>query len=106
MLCTEFICLCPGGVSIITNNVPNLSNLTIMEKHFKSIEDINTNGILASYLLQSKSYLKITGIPYLRSDGNKISSDNVTDFMSHIELFENIFLATDGDQGELITEQR
>ena len=65
ILHVEFICPCPGGVSIITNNIPNLSNLTIMEKHFKSIEGINTNKVLAPHLPQSKSYLKITGIPYL-----------------------------------------
>ena len=64
-----------------------------MEKHFKSIEGIDTNEVLAPHLPQSKSYLKITGIPYLCSDGNKISSDNVTDLMKHIELFENISLA-------------
>ena len=46
----EFICPCPGGVSIITNNILNLSDLAIMKKHFKSIEDINTNKILASRL--------------------------------------------------------
>jgi len=89
----EFIRPCPGSISIITNNVPNPSDLTIMEKHFKSIEGIDTNEVLAPHLPQSKSYLKITGIPYLCSDGNKISSDNVTDFMKHIELFENISLA-------------
>jgi len=93
ILCVEFIHPCPGGVSIITNNVPNLSNLTIMEKYFKSIEGINTNKVLTPCLPQSKSYLKITGIPYLQYDGNKISSDNVTDFMKYIELFEGIFLA-------------
>ena len=60
-LCAEFICPCPGDISIITNEV------------------------LALCLPQSKLYLKITSIPYLHSDGNKISSDNVTDFMKHIE---------------------
>jgi len=65
----------------------------IMEKRFKSIEGINTNEVLAPCLPQSKFYLKITGIPYLCSDRNKISSNNVTDFMKHIKLFENISLA-------------
>jgi len=90
----EFIRPCRGGVSIVTNNVPNLSNLMIMEKYFKSIEGINSNKILTPRLPQLKSYLNITGIPYLQLDGNKISSENVTDFMNHIELFENISLAT------------
>jgi len=34
------------------------------------------------------------GLPYLRSDGNKITSENITDFMKHINLFENVSLAT------------
>ena len=33
-------------------------------------------------------------LPYLRSDGNKITSENVIDFMKYIDLFENISLAT------------
>jgi len=36
-----------------------------MEKHFKSIEGINTNEVLTPHPPQSKFYLKITGIPYL-----------------------------------------
>jgi len=54
----EFICPCPGGVSIITNNIPNLSDLAIMKKHFKSIEDINTNKILAPRLLNRNTISK------------------------------------------------
>ena len=93
-LCVEFIHPCPGGIFIVTNNVSNLSNLTIIEKHFKSMEGINTNKVLAPRLPQSKSYLKITGIPYIQSDSNKIMSDNVIEFMKYIEIFENISLAT------------
>ena len=49
--------------------------------------------MLSPRLPQSKSYLKITGLPYLQSDSNKITSENVVEFMKHIDLFEDISLA-------------
>ena len=49
--------------------------------------------MLSPRLPQSKSYLKITGLPYLQSDGNKITSKNVVEFMKHIDLFKDISLA-------------
>jgi len=91
---SEFIRPCSSGIAIVTNNVPNPSDLSIIEKYFKSVEGINGNDILSPRLPQSKSYLKIIGLPYLQADGNKITSENVTDFMKHIDLFKNVFLAT------------
>jgi len=94
LMCLEFIHPCSGGIAIITNNVPNPSDLSVIEKYFKSVKSINSNDILSPRLPQSKSYLKIMGLPYLRADSNKITSENVIDFMKYIDLFENIFLAT------------
>ena len=68
--------------------------VTFPLKYFKSVEGINGNDIPSPRLPQSKSYLKITGLPYLQADDNKITSKNVTDFMKHIDLFENVSLAT------------
>jgi len=42
---SEFICPCSGGIVIITNNVPNPSDLSVIEKYFKSVEGINSNDI-------------------------------------------------------------
>ena len=61
----EFICPCPGGVSINTNSVLNTSNLNTIEKYLKSIDRAGNNKVLTPWLPQSKSYLKITGIPYI-----------------------------------------
>jgi len=91
---SKFIHPCSGGIAIITNNVPNPSDPSIIGKYFKSVEGINSNDILSPRLPQSKSYLKIMGLPYLRANGNKITSENVTDFMKHIDLFENVSLVT------------
>jgi len=88
----KFIWPCPRGISINTNNIPSSSDLTIMECYLRSVVGTNNNKILAPCLLQSKSYLKIIGIPYLQSSGNKLTTDDVTNFMSHTELFEFIFL--------------
>jgi len=91
---SEFIRPCSGGITIITNNVPNPSDLSVIEKHFKSVKGINGNEILSPRLPQSKSYLKIMGLPYLQANSNKITSENVIDFIKHIDLFENISLTT------------
>ena len=91
---SEFIRSCSGGIAIVTNNVPNPSDLSIIKKYFKSVEGINSNDIPSPRLPQSKSYLKIMGLPYLWANGNKVTSENVTDFMKHIDLFKNVPLAT------------
>ena len=62
---SEYIRLCSGGIAIITNEVPNPSDLFIIGNYFKSVEGINSNDIPNPRLPQSKSYLKITGLPYL-----------------------------------------
>jgi len=89
----EFICPCPGGISINTNNVPNTSDLTVMEHYLKSIEGAKNDEILAPRLPQSKSYLKITGIPYVQPSGEKLTSEDITNCFKHLELFESISLA-------------
>jgi len=61
----KFICPCSVGVSINTNSVPNTSNLNTIERYLKSINGVSNDKILVPRLSQSKSYLKITGIPYI-----------------------------------------
>jgi len=61
----EFICPGSVGVFINTNSVPNTNNLNTIERYLKLINGASNNKILAPRLPQSKSYLKITGIPYI-----------------------------------------
>jgi len=89
----EFIHPCPGGVSINTNSVPNTSNLNTIERYLKSINGTGDNKVLTPQLPQSKSYLKITGIPYIQPNGNKLTGDDITTTMKHLELFEPANLA-------------
>jgi len=74
----EFIRPCTGGISIATNNVPASSDLNTVERYLKSIEGINHDEVAPPRLPQSKSYLKIIGIPYVQPSGRNLSSDDIT----------------------------
>jgi len=89
----EFIRPCSGGVSININSVPNSSNLSTIERYLKSIDNTGNDKILAFWLSQSKSYLKITGIPYIQPNGDKLTDNDITTTMKHLELFEPMNLA-------------
>jgi len=88
----KFICPCLGGVSINTNSVPNTSDLNIIERYLKSINSTGNNEVLVLRLPQSKSYLKITGIPYIQPNSNKLTGDDIMSTMKHLELFEPVNL--------------
>jgi len=45
-------------------------------------------------LPQSKSYLKIIDISYIQPSSNSITSKEITNFLSHTGLFENITLVS------------
>jgi len=89
----EFISLCPKGVSINTNSVPNTSNLNTIERYLKSINGTSNNKVLTPWLPQSISYLKITSIPYIQPNGNKLTGNDIITTMKHLELFEPVNLA-------------
>ena len=60
----DFIRSDPIGPVIVTNKVTNQSNLQIISQYIKRSEDINELQVEKLHLSQSKSYLKIIGIPF------------------------------------------
>jgi len=54
----------PLGIMVVTNSVSLNSNLLIIEKYIKNLENIDSTQVKTLQLPQSKSYLKIIGIPY------------------------------------------
>jgi len=90
----EYIQPCPGGLSIATNNVPAPSDLTLIERYIKSIDGINNDEVLTPRLPQSKSYLKITRIPYIQPNGNRLTSEDIINFIASADIFETISLAS------------
>jgi len=91
---SEFIKLCPSGISIVTTNVPNSSNLSIMEKYFKSLDGLNNSDTITPCLPQSKSYLKVIDIPFIQSNSNKLTHEDIINAIKHTSLFETISFAS------------
>jgi len=57
----------PIGLLIVTNKVVLQSDLQIIDQYIKKSEDINELQVKEPRLPQSKSYLKIIGIPYYQN---------------------------------------
>ena len=89
----EFIRSAIESIIITTNNVPATSDLLVIERYVKSIEGIGLNEVAAPQLPQSKSYLKITGIPYMQPSGLAITSEDITNYLKNSDLFKGTTLA-------------
>ena len=66
----DFIHVNNKEMVITTDKVAITSNLNIIEKHIKNVDDIDMNKVMSSRLPQFKSYLKILGISYHIKDTN------------------------------------
>jgi len=66
----DFICVKDKGIIISTNNVANPSDLQEVEKYVKNMLYMEVDQISFLRLPQSKSYLKVVGIPYLTDQSN------------------------------------
>ena len=91
----DFICTDNKGILITTNNVASASDLNIIEKYVKELNDIDHNNIISLHLLQLKSYLKVLGISYLVEDTNlPIFSDIIKSIIKLTYIFNDIVLAS------------
>jgi len=60
---SKFICPWSGGIAIITNNVPNPSDLSVIEKYFKSKLLINYSFNLGRYIAMVRATNMNPGVP-------------------------------------------
>lgn len=67
---TDFICSNHQGLIITSNKVTSQSELSTIKNYIKNIDVINLENFISPYLSQSKSYLKIIGIPYIMKGTN------------------------------------
>jgi len=89
----NFIYLDQSGVTIVTNKVVSPLNLQTIESYVKSAKHIEAKGVEVSQLLQSKSYLKIIGIFYIRENANTpITLEVVEEIIKKNHIFNNIIL--------------
>ena len=91
----DFICSDPLNIMIITNKITLTSDLQIIKNYVKTANSIDSNGIKVPWLLQSKSYLKIIGIPYFHKVLlSPITSKDIEDIIKQNQIFNNIALAS------------
>ena len=94
-IAVDFIKSDPIGLVIVTNKVAIQSDLQIIDQYAKKSEDINELQAKEPRLPQSKSYLKITGIPYF-SNGRtqeQINASDVETALKQNQIFDDIKLA-------------
>ena len=93
-VCADFIYADNKGVIISTNNVVSNFDLQEIEKYIKNSLQTNDDNIASSWLPQSKSYLKIIGIPYFIDKLNThISSEDIECILKNSHIFNDIVLA-------------
>jgi len=91
----DFIHSINKGVIIITNKAAVVSDLSIIKKYIKDVKNIDLENISSPYLPQSKSYLKILGIPYLMGNSNLfIISDIIEEVLKSFHPFNEVTLAS------------
>ena len=94
-ICADFIISDSKGIIITTNNVASNSDLLEIEKYVKNLLKDNDNTVSSPRLPQSKSYLKIVGIPYYIDNSSiHISSEDIKHILKNNHIFNNIILAS------------
>lgn len=61
----DFIYKIDDRIIITTNKAIAALDLKVIKKYLKNNNEINSDSIKSPYLLMSKSYLKIIGLPYI-----------------------------------------
>ena len=91
----DFICIEKCGLVIITNKVASALDLQTIKKYVKNIYNIKANQVESLRLPQSKSFLKITGIPYISETTNThISTKKVKKIIKKNHIFNNVVLVS------------
>ena len=94
-VCADFIYADNKGIIISTNNIASNSDLQEIEKYIKNSLQTSDDNIMSPWLLQSKFYLKIIGIPYFIDKSNTcISSEDIEYILKNNHIFNDIVLAS------------
>ena len=91
----DFVHSDQAGITIVTNKVASPLDLQMIEKYIKNVNSIDINKVNVPWLPQSKSYLKIIGIPYLLENTNTpMLADIVESIIKSNHIFNNIMIAS------------
>ena len=86
----------PLDITIVTNKISQQSDLQIIDQYVKNSNNINTLQVEESHLPQSKSYLKIIGIPFFIHSNTQecLTSSDVKTILKQNQIFNNITLVS------------
>ena len=91
----DFIHVDDKGIVVTTNNVMSSSDLQEIKKYVKNSLFSDVDKVLLARLPQSKSYLKIVGIPFISKKTNSyITLDEIEDVLKNNHIFNNIILTS------------
>ena len=92
----DFICLNMASITVVTNKIAIQSDLYIIENYIKKVDNIDIINVDTPCLSQSKSYLKIIGIPYHpHNSSNKcLTPNNAEDIIKQNQIFDNVVLVS------------
>ena len=83
------------GITITINNISSISDLQEIEKYVKSSLTSDSEHVSTPRLPQSKSYLKIVGIPFISERMNTcIFLNEIKNILKTNHLFNNIILTS------------
>jgi len=84
-----------SSIMVITNKVVQQSDMSIINNYVKNSNDINSLQVNEPCLPKSKSYLKITGIPFFSYSNSleRLTSDDIEAILKQNHIFDNISLA-------------
>jgi len=81
------------GIIVVTNKIVASVDLYSIKQYVKGANCINSNEVKSPRLFQSKSYLKIIGLPYLQENTSiPINSNIVEKIIKDNYIFNNITL--------------
>jgi len=89
----NFIHIDQCRLTVTTNKVASLLDLSTIERYIKNVDTINSEENMMSRLPQSKSYLKILGISYIMKRTNvPITFSIVEKLIKTTHIFNNVVL--------------
>ena len=92
----DFIWSNPLEIMVVTSKVSLQSDLQIIKQYVKNADNIDTLQVEVKKFLQSKSYLKIIGIPYFphSNSQSQLTSSDIEEIIKQNQIFDNITLAS------------
>jgi len=92
----DYLCSENSGIIVITNKVAQQSDMSIISNYIKNSNDINSLQVDEPRLPKSKSYLKITGIPFFSHSNSqeRLTSNDIEAILKQNHIFDNISLVS------------